>query len=138
MSNERPRRIQWEKLTPAERSICAAMEVVEEVGADPRLTDAVVLLQQARDKVADYVDGIESQGHKVKPINSGGITPATILGIEMDRIAELEGVVIIGFPKVKNPYISVSCSMSDLALAQTIVLEHLFAVRSGKEPARGN
>lgn len=32
------------------------MLAVEETGCDPLLTDAVNLLQQARDRVADYVD----------------------------------------------------------------------------------
>jgi hypothetical protein len=53
------RRIQIDKLTPAERAIYDAMVAVEGLPPDVRLTDAVVLLQQARDKVADYVDGIE-------------------------------------------------------------------------------
>lgn len=33
------------------------------MGADVRLTDAVVLLQAARDSVADFVDGIETRRH---------------------------------------------------------------------------
>lgn len=55
-----PRRIQLEKLTPAERAIRDAVIEVERVGADVRLTEAVILLQHARDKVADYIDaGLE-------------------------------------------------------------------------------
>lgn len=50
------RRIRIDLMTPAELAIRNAMIAVEEVGADPLLTDAVILLQQARDKVADYVD----------------------------------------------------------------------------------
>ena len=42
--------------TDAEQAICAAIDAVESVGADPWLTDAVVLLGSARNKVADYVD----------------------------------------------------------------------------------
>jgi hypothetical protein len=134
--NEIPRRIQIDKFCPAEKAIYDAMAAVEDMAADPRLTDAVVLLQQARDKVADFVDRVPRQEHKVQPINSGGVTPSSILGIEMDRLAELEAIVVIGFPKVKNPYLSCSCSMSELALAQVLVLEHLLEVRSGKTPAR--
>lgn len=52
-----PRRIQLEKMTPAEVAILAAVLEVEKMGADTRLTRAVTLLQQAREKVADYVDG---------------------------------------------------------------------------------
>lgn len=54
-----PRRVRHDLHTPAERAITAAMEAVEEAGAHPLLTDAVILLGQARDKVADFVDGKE-------------------------------------------------------------------------------
>ena len=54
-----PRRIQLEKLTPAELAIRNAVLAVEEMPADVRLTDAVVLLQKAKEKVADFVDEID-------------------------------------------------------------------------------
>lgn len=56
--NEIPRRIQLEHMTHAERAIYDAVQVVEAAGCDVRLTEAVILLQQARDKVADFVDGV--------------------------------------------------------------------------------
>lgn len=59
MGDNIPRRIRIDLMTPAELAIRNAMLAVEEVGADPLLTDAVILLQQARDKVADYVDRME-------------------------------------------------------------------------------
>lgn len=43
-------------LTPAEKAIYDAMQKVEELPADERLTDAVCLLQDAKNKVADYID----------------------------------------------------------------------------------
>jgi hypothetical protein len=43
-------------MTPAELAIRNAMLAVEEAGCDVQLTDAVTLLAQARDKVADFVD----------------------------------------------------------------------------------
>jgi len=52
-----PRRICIDKMTPAELAITDAMRCVEEAGCDTRLTEAVMLLSQARDKVADFVDG---------------------------------------------------------------------------------
>lgn len=52
-----PRRAQLELNTPAELAIRGAIQAVEEVGVDPLLTDAVVLLGLAREKVADYTDG---------------------------------------------------------------------------------
>jgi len=51
-----PRRIDLFRLTPAELAIRNAVLAVEEMPADPLLTDAVVLLQKAKDKVADFVD----------------------------------------------------------------------------------
>jgi hypothetical protein len=51
-----PRRIDRTRMTPAERAITDAMQAVEIVGAHTLLTDAVILLGQAREKVADYVD----------------------------------------------------------------------------------
>ena len=53
-----PRRIRLDRMTKAELAITSAMDAVEEAGADVRLTEAVVLLQQARDKVADFVDQV--------------------------------------------------------------------------------
>ncbi len=50
------RRCRLDMLSPTELAIVEAMRLVEGMGADVRLTSAVVLLQQARDKVADYID----------------------------------------------------------------------------------
>lgn len=55
--NEIPRRSRIDLFTPAETAIFQAMQAVEEAGAHPLLTDAVLLLQRAKDKVSDYVDG---------------------------------------------------------------------------------
>lgn len=52
------RRHDLTRWTPAERAINDAVQEVEKAGADARLTDAVTLLQQARQKVADFVDGV--------------------------------------------------------------------------------
>lgn len=53
-----PRRNNMDEWTPAERAIALAMDLVEELPADERLTRAVVLLGEARDAVADFVDGV--------------------------------------------------------------------------------
>lgn len=58
-SNEIPRRIDVTRLTPAECAIRAAAAAVEALPPDPRLTDAVCLLAQARERVADFVDGVQ-------------------------------------------------------------------------------
>ena len=54
--NAVPRRCRLDLLTPAESAIVKAIETTEGLAADVRLTDAVVLLAQAREKVADFVD----------------------------------------------------------------------------------
>ena len=50
------RRQQLDKCTPAELAIYKAMEEVEKIGADVRLTDAINKLNEARNLVADFVD----------------------------------------------------------------------------------
>ena len=69
---EPPRRVRMDLWTPAERAIHAAIEAVEEAGADPRLTDAVILLGRAKDRVADYVDGIVPGSMVFGSNNDGG------------------------------------------------------------------
>lgn len=54
--NETPRRNDLQRNTPAELAIRKAMGDVEMVGAHVLLTDAICLLDQALDRLADYVD----------------------------------------------------------------------------------
>lgn len=51
----RARMMEWKK---AEFAIFDAEQVVEQMGADPRLTEAQNLLRMARHKVADFIDGV--------------------------------------------------------------------------------
>ena len=53
-----PRRIRIDQFSPAERAIYDAVKEVPSLPADVRLTDAVVLLQAARESVADFFDGV--------------------------------------------------------------------------------
>lgn len=55
-----PRSANLERFSPAERAIYDATAAVERMPADPRLTEAVVLLGQARAKVAAFVDDAEA------------------------------------------------------------------------------
>lgn len=57
MENEIPRRNRLYLNTPAEKAIYDAIQEVEKVGADPKLTDVVVMLGKAKDLLSDYVDG---------------------------------------------------------------------------------
>lgn len=52
------RRLDAEQWTPAETAIDAAVQAIELLGADPRLSDAVRLLGDAQRTVADFVDGV--------------------------------------------------------------------------------
>jgi hypothetical protein len=51
-----PRRIQMALWCPAEHAIHNAMQEVEKMDADTRLTEAVTLLSRAKDLVADFID----------------------------------------------------------------------------------
>ena len=51
-----PRRNRVDLYTPAEKAIFDAIDAVESLGADTRLTDAVNLLGDAKSKVADYIE----------------------------------------------------------------------------------
>lgn len=57
-----PRRIQVDRMTLAELAIRNAIQEVEKLAADSRLTEAVVLLGKAQDKVADYIDELCIEG----------------------------------------------------------------------------
>ena len=64
-----PRRIDINRMTPAELQILACVDTVEKMGAKDRdhtkhenLTQAVTLLQDAREKVADYIDFMQPDG----------------------------------------------------------------------------
>lgn len=56
MITEIPRRNRLDLNTDAELSIYNAMQEVEKIGADLRLTEAIILLAKAKELVADYID----------------------------------------------------------------------------------
>ena len=53
-----PRRNQMQQWCEAERAIFDAIQAVERMAADERLTDAVILLGKAQNRVADFVDNV--------------------------------------------------------------------------------
>lgn len=61
METEVPRRARVDQMCQAELKIREAMLAVEDMPADTRLTDAVVLLGQAQEKVADFIDNKQSK-----------------------------------------------------------------------------
>lgn len=54
--NTIPRRAIIDQNTPAELAIHNAIQEVEKMGCDVRLTKAVILLSEAKDLIADVVD----------------------------------------------------------------------------------
>ena len=58
MSNEIPRRNRIDLYVNAEKVIHDAIQVVERMGADTRLTRAVIALGKAQAHVSDFVDGV--------------------------------------------------------------------------------
>lgn len=52
-----PRRHKLWLMTPEELAIFNLIGEVEKLGAHPLLTDTVVKLQEAREKLADWIDG---------------------------------------------------------------------------------
>lgn len=81
MTDDIPRRSRLDKMTPAENAIYNAMCVVEQAGCDVRLTEAVMWLQKARDRVADFVDGVNSSSSYRVSVT----TQETLDGIVADR-----------------------------------------------------
>lgn len=51
-----PRRNRLDLNTPAEKAIYNAMQEVEKVGADPKLTNVIVMLVKAKNLLSDFVD----------------------------------------------------------------------------------
>lgn len=54
--NTIPRRNRLDLNTPEEMAIRNAVDQVEKMGADVKLTEAVIYLDKARKLVADYID----------------------------------------------------------------------------------
>ncbi len=58
MSNATARRRVASRMTPEELLILDAIIAIEDLQNDPRLSRALGLLEQARDAVSDFVDGV--------------------------------------------------------------------------------
>jgi hypothetical protein len=82
-NDEIPRRIRLDQNTDVELKIRAALAAVEGLGADMRLTDAVNLLNEAREAVADFVD-LAPYRRRAVLVESDG-KPDVFDGIEENR-----------------------------------------------------
>ena len=60
-NNEIPRRSRLDLVTPEEKALYEMVWQIEKLGAHVLLTDVVVLLGQAREKLADWVELIAAQ-----------------------------------------------------------------------------
>ena len=56
VKNGVPRRNRLDLWSPAELAIYKAMQEVEKMPADVKLTDAIIFLQKAKDAVADFIE----------------------------------------------------------------------------------
>jgi predicted transcriptional regulator len=75
-TNEIPRRNRLDMLFPSELAVWKAKQAVEELGCHPLLTEAVILLGQAQDKVSDYVDAEKlNQSKAMNPVEDDELTP---------------------------------------------------------------
>lgn len=54
-------------MKPAELAIQHAIDEIEKIGADKRLTDAVNLLSKAKDHVSDFLDDQEKEEIETPP-----------------------------------------------------------------------
>jgi len=72
---EIPRRCYINKMSPAELAIHDAKRVVEEAGCDVLLTEAIILLSEAQEKVADYFDlmSVQPKPKPVPPVNASSL-----------------------------------------------------------------
>lgn len=82
-NNGIPRRSRIDLFTPVETTIWQTIQAVEGLGAHTLLTEAVILLQQAKDKVADYVE-LEEVG--TEALQSSNIQqPSTSTRTDLDE-----------------------------------------------------
>lgn len=56
--NNIPRRNRLDLCTPIERELYEILNKIERIGAHPKLTDAVIAINEARSCIADYVDNL--------------------------------------------------------------------------------
>jgi hypothetical protein len=66
-----PTRSDMQYWTGGEHLIMAAINAVELMGAHPALTEAVNLLIKAKERVADFAEGLDEPGRLVPPHGSG-------------------------------------------------------------------
>lgn len=91
--SDMPRRSDMSKWVVAEHAIATAMRVVEDMPADVRLTDAIVLLGAALKSVADYVDGIDTRRTVCDPTEITRLTTETCdLTARLDLAQQATGI----------------------------------------------
>lgn len=70
MPTDIPRRIRLDQFFPQEKLIYDAMQEIEKMPPDVRLTEAGNLLNQVREKVADFIESEEGKLWRMKNTKS--------------------------------------------------------------------
>lgn len=68
MNGKIPRRCYLNKQVPAETAITSAIDLVESLGADIRLTRATTLLSEALNAVSDFIDDTNLEKYELNSI----------------------------------------------------------------------
>lgn len=90
--DSQPRRIRLDYLQPMELAIYAAQQAIEEGPPSPHLTNAGILLQQAREKVADFYEGLPDQPEATANLDQAQSSPfgeAYFLRMESHGVSDL-------------------------------------------------
>lgn len=121
--NDFPRRNRLDQNTPAELAIRAAMEAVEQAGASPALTEAVILLGQAKDALGDHVDGVNRKPKSHSGLPVAGYQPQSEAKValvnefkadeerllrKIDALVDANAAAHLGFPPTDPRWASVA------------------------------
>jgi hypothetical protein len=79
-------------MVTAERAIRDAVLAVEQMPADVRLTEAVILLGQAQEKVANFVDGVAPSGDDARLVAAAAPDLYAAIKSAMEYLEEHFGV----------------------------------------------
>lgn len=118
-----PRRQRLDKCTPAELSIYKAMEEVEKIGADVKLTNAIIKLDEARNLVADFVDS-EPREHKYYYCKECGFTFLLADNASVKDIEIFNSLAIFH----KNPKLEIPCRQELVEISE----KEFLIIRNGE------
>lgn len=97
-----PRRNRLDLNTPAELAIHNAIQEVDKVGADPKLTEVTIMLVKAKELLSDSVDNTESKQQIIKIMEDckeeqttlgKGVQKATLIQQTIKSLEEINSVL---------------------------------------------